>query len=170
MLSWHFFFCLFWERHCLKGFSLPILATSASGSFITHIGLLDLSEESGFWGMFNKKLPNWELPLGRLTSHFGCNCRWKHRHSLICSNCSEKQPHQRAFGQLFDCTDDGLQMLLAVITLRETDQTKTHSLCFNRRFGPMQSWEGWTALFEQMRQNTVTKRRHKTGSCRRLEG
>lgn len=136
MLSWllfffimeGFFFGLFWERRCLRGFTLPILATSASGSFITHIRLLDLPEESGFWGMFNKKLPNWELPLGRLTSHFGYDCRWKRRHSLICSNCSEKQPHQRAFGQLFDCTDEGLQMWLAVITLRNRPDKDSFAL------------------------------------------
>lgn len=97
MLSWLFFFLI--EAFFSAGRNNPSKASHLTSSHnlrfwlhhTTH-GLLDLPEESGFWEMFNKKLPNWELPTGRLTSHFGYECGWKLRHAPCCTNRSEKHP------------------------------------------------------------------------------
>lgn len=133
----------------------------------TTRGLLDLTEESGFWGMFNKMLPNWELPTGRLTSHFGSECRWKLQHSLFCTNCSENSPTE---GPLDNCLTPQMTGLRCACCNHAEKQTRQRGICSGSTavLAQCRVEECWIALLLQMRPDTVRSRRPKTGSS--LEG
>ena len=97
----------------------------------TH-GLLGLPDESSsfsvFGGMLNKKLPNRELPTGRLTPpppHSGFKCKWRLRHAP-CSCPTERPPDLPLQMPGFGCNGCN----------HAEKQTRQRGICSNSRFLP----------------------------------